>query len=279
MAEWTRSTPWRQGSILDQVTLDALRAQSPAVPDADIGIVITHDCDIAASITTEPVIEIVPGRFVEEENGSFTHSKDPRTLHLTIQERTTTAQRVVELKAPGKCPLPKEQLADSVPSTQFALAAKELTILRRWLAARYRRHAFPDTFEEAFDKVEGKFRDILKGSSNHLRAVLFDLDEDSRATTESGGPYYRLDIYLIYTNQPNHDASHNAAQTAKVKIEKAFRDKYRPAGEWQQIELTSCEVMSDNALPYALYLNLVEWRAEGLSLRSDPFGPMTEENA
>ena len=69
------------------------------------------------------------------------------------------------------------------------------------------------------------------------------------------------------------------AEAAKVKIEKAFQDKYKRDGRWQQIELRSCEVLSDNALTYVQYLQFAEWRSEGLSLRSDPPGPMTEEKS
>jgi hypothetical protein len=65
----------------------------------------------------------------------------------------------------------------------------------------------------------------------------------------------------------------------KAKIDKAFLDKYKSSGQWEAIELGSCHILSDNALTYAHYLDLVEWRAEGLSLRSDPFGPRSEESS
>jgi hypothetical protein len=245
----------------------------------DIAVVITHDCDIAANPDIEPTVELIPANFLPNEDGSLTHAKDPRRLHLTLTNRSTGKQYFAEFKANEKLRIPKEQFAGQLPSGEFVLDAKELEILRRWLAARYRRHAFSDAFEMRFKKVEGKFREILKASSSHLRAILFDLDDDSGADSVGADAPYVLDIYLIYTSQSGSGESLKKAQSTKEKVEKAFQNKYKRNGVWSEIELRSCEVMSDNALTYAQYLQLSEWRSEGLSLRSDPIGPMTEENS
>jgi hypothetical protein len=210
--------------------------------------------------------------------GSITHAKEARRLHLGVTNVNSGDLRFAEFRATDKLQIPKENLAEYSPSSESFLATKELQIMRRWLAARYRRHAFSDEFEQRFDKVEKKFRDILKHSSTHLRAVLFDLHDPSTDAVNSDGPYV-LDIYLVYTSAPNAEESLKIAEMTKEKIEKAFQDKYKASGQWKGIELGSCDVLSDNALTYAQYLDLVEWRAEGLSLRSDPFGPMSEENS
>jgi hypothetical protein len=280
MAEWTRSTLWRQGSILDQEVFPEL-AQRSSTPfhKADFAVVVSHDCDIAANPAIEPVVEVIPGIFLTKGDGSLTHAKEARKLHLAVSQIGADHQLFAEFKATDKFNISKEQLVDLVPSAKHFIAAKGLQILRRWLAARYRRHAFSDAFEKCFDKVEEKFRDILKKSSHHLRAVLFDLDEDASGDLANQDAPHILDIYLVYTSEANTAESLRVAQATKAKIEKAFQDKYKHSGQWKEIELRSCEVISDNALTYAQYLQLVEWRSEGLSLRSDPPGPMTEENS
>ena len=146
------------------------------------------------------------------------------------------------------------------------------------MSARYRRHAFPDAFETRFGRIEDKFKEILKKSSDHLRAILFDLDEE-QADLADTDKTYTLDIYLVYTNDPDADASQRVAETTKAKIEKEFQDKYKQDGQWKGIELRSCEVVSEHALTYFQYHQLAEWRFDGLSLRSDPPGPMTEEKS
>jgi len=196
-----------------------------------------------------------------------------------VGQRSSGKQYFAEFNATDKFQIPKEKFAGQHPSGEFAIAPKELEILRRWLAARYRRHAFSDAFEQRFQKVEGKFREILKQSSTHLRAILFDVDEAVNTDSAETVAPYALDIYLIYTSEGAPGESLKVAQSTKARIEKAFESKYRHSGEWNEIELRSCEVLSDNALTYFQYLQLVEWRSEGLSLRSDPAGPMTEENS
>jgi hypothetical protein len=280
MTEWTRSTPWRQGSILDQELLGALaQSCSAASQKADIAVVVSHDCDIAANPVTEPIIEMISGRFLRAEDGSITNAKNARKLCVTITEYPKGQQHFSELRATQKFQISKEQLADKNPSSRFVLGSRELEILRRWLAARYRRHAFPDAFEKQFDKVEKKFREILRKSSDHLLAILFNMVEESDADSGSADGTYILDIYLIYTSDDNSMESLKTAQATKAKIEEAFQSTYKRSGEWKEIELRSCDVMADNALTYAEYRQLVEWRSEGLSLRSDPFGPMTDENS
>lgn len=277
MAEWTRSTPWRQGSVLDPQLLHGVRRDEAAHIRMDqIGVVVSHDCDLAASPTIEPFVEIVPGRLLIKLDGNFTHAKDARRLHLCVKRRDSEEQSYLELVAKDKVQIRKDELADMTPSTEFILERRELDILRRWLAARYRRHAFSDAFERRFDKVEEKLREILKKSNEHLRAILFDFEEVTDESSNNPDVPYVLDIYLIYTSEPNAEESQSIAQATKGKIQKAFEARYKSGHQWNGIELRSCELLSDQALTYAQYLTLAEWRSEGLSLKSDPFAPMSK---
>jgi hypothetical protein len=280
MVEWQRSTPWRQGSILNRRMLSSCDRTSADLPEGiDVAIVVSHDCDIAADPGVEPGIEVIPINFVTKENGSLTHAKNPRRLHLNLTRRSTGEQYFGEFKATDKYQIPKEQFAGLLPSEEYMLAPEELEILRRWLAARYRRHAFSDEFEKRFKKVEQKLREILMPSSNHLRAILFYVDEDLGTGLAEDSAPYPVDMLLIYTSDDASEESLKVAEAAKAKIEKTFQNKYRHAGEWHEIELRSCDVISDNAITYKQYLQFAEWRCEDLSLRSGPVGPMTEENS
>jgi hypothetical protein len=145
------------------------------------------------------------------------------------------------------------------------------------VAARYRRHAFPDAFENRFNKVKERFLNALKGSSNHIRAVLFDLDEEQIIDPANLDDPYVLDIYLLYTSEPNSQESLKIANATRALLLDAFKKTYAPRGVWQSIELRLCDVISDQAFTYAQYLMFKEWRTEDMSLLSDPPGPMTEE--
>lgn len=210
-----------------------------------------------------------------KDDGSLTHAKDARTLHLTINE-SSGKSRFIELKAGEKFRVDKGAFVRRVPSAEFQITKENVGILQRWLAARYRRHAFSDAFETRFNRVEKKFRDILKKSSKHIRAILFDVDEDPYSHPTDGPAPFRLDIYLVHSTDQDAEESQKVAESTRVKIENAFREKYQVGGQWSEIELRSCEVISDSALTYIQYLQLDEWRAESISLKSDPPDPMTK---
>lgn len=276
MGEWSRSNPWRQGSIIRDKTFEALRLKGLDGVSEHVAIVISHDCDIAAAIDREPVVEVIVGRFIEAVQGGFANAKQARRLHLYALQ-ADGGKRSVEIFATAKDNVSKNLLADFGPSTDFHLSISEVGVLRRWLAARYRRHAFPDAFEDRFNKVKDRFLKALKGSSNHIRAVLFDLDEEQVVDAANLDDPYVLDIYLLYTSEPNSHESLRVANATKALLLDAFRKTYASQGVWKSIELRLCDVISDQALTYAQYLMFKEWRTEEMSLSSDPPGPMTEE--
>ena len=47
MPNWTRNTPWRQGSLLTVETAKAVNVLHPEDPDGSVVIVATHNCDLA----------------------------------------------------------------------------------------------------------------------------------------------------------------------------------------------------------------------------------------
>jgi hypothetical protein len=142
MNAWERDTPWRQGHVLPQ---EAVSLLLPDLTETVIVIVISHDCDIAQDPAVEPTVEVITGRPVREVDGNFTHAKNARRLHLTFSRGTK--QLSVELEASRKTAIEKHQLRHFRPVETVQMTAAERTILQRWLAARYRRAAFPDEFE------------------------------------------------------------------------------------------------------------------------------------
>lgn len=278
MVEWSRLTPLRQGSIVEKKVLDALALRaSMSFPNAAIGMVVSHDCDIAASLEKEPWIELIPASFVpenkEKDGGSYTHAKEARTLYLEINI-SSNKSRFIELKANDKFRVEKGAFTTVEPSKEFSLTDQNEGILQRWLAARYRRHAFSDEFETRFNDVEKRFKEAISKSSKYIRAVLFDVDEKPHLDSDDGQAPFQLDIYLVYPG--DEEKALTEATAAKVKIENAFSNKYKINGQWSKIELRSCEVVSDYVLTYIQYLNLTEWRAEGMSLKSNPPDAMTK---
>jgi hypothetical protein len=162
MAEWSREAPWRQGHVLTDETVDRFALRDALAPEATVAVVISHDCDLAASSDKEPEVELIVGRLIEKADGNFTHAKTPRVLH--VEFATAEGGKFLELAATRKVRISKGDFADHEPRPEFKLGPAQQSILQRWLGARYRRAAFPDAFEKRLDKsgADRRLSRILK---------------------------------------------------------------------------------------------------------------------
>lgn len=176
MADRDGSTPWRQGDILLQDQLDAIGLSSDG--SDSIAIVATHDCDLARPVELEPRVEIILGRIIEESalDGAFTCCKSLRRLHTGLTAGGTHLH--ADLDASGKIAVPKELLLRHAPSTQHLMSMEELNTFQIWLAARYRRAAFSDEFNDRLAKVgvAERLPRLLKGSGYSIPAIFFDVN-------------------------------------------------------------------------------------------------------
>lgn len=109
--------------------------------------------------------------------------------------------------------------------------------------------------------------------------VFFDVDGGQEVKREGADDTYTLDITILHAAEPDFEAAENAAQTAAEAIEKAFREKLFNAEtrSWQQIELHSCEPLSESVLTYDIFKRLKRWRLEHISLAAEPQQPVLPE--
>ena len=145
MGARSSETAWRQSSVIATESAVALGLLREEEASTQIALVISHDCDLTQESDVEPVVEVIVGMRVTEANGNYTHAKNPRRLHLYLEE--DGKETIIELQARAKVQVQKERLAQEIPDERFVLCAKQHAILQAWLAARYRRAAFPDEFE------------------------------------------------------------------------------------------------------------------------------------
>jgi hypothetical protein len=276
MSEWRRETPWRQGHVLTDETVDKFGLRDAQAPEALV-VVISHDCDLAGSPDKEPQVELIVGRQIEKANGSFTHAKNARLLH--IEFTTPEGGRFVELAATKKVLVAKSDFADHEPRPEFQLDPAGQSILQRWLAARYQRAAFPDEFDKRLNEsgAGARLAKILKPAGKHIRAIFFDVDDGYEVQHDGSTDTYELRIILLHTSQPRGQESEAAALKAQEQIEAAFNELFfKENSSWRDIELVECMVMSDEAVSYAQVILLKQWRLEHLSLREEPQDPMME---
>ena len=124
-------------------------------------------------------------------------------------------------------------------------------ILRRWLAARYRRSAFPESNLSEDWIILGLKERIAKILARHgtlIRAIFFDLDEGQEIERRPADDLYTLDMYLVYTSE-DPDRALAEATAAAHAIEAAFASKLNKQNTgWELIELRGCTPISDAAI-------------------------------
>lgn len=275
MAEWNRTTAWRQGHILTHEAAVALKVKPEESPEQTVAVVISHDCDLAADPAKEPNVELVIATLVGQPRGDLTFSKNARTLHLSFD--CSQRKQWVELNATDKVAVPKSALVEFSPREDFQLDRSGRSTLQQWLAARYKRAAFPDAFEARLKEsgLAERLTTIIKPHGKYIRAIFFDLDNGKDETRTDPGDTYALRIYVLYATEDDPEKAALVADEVCSKIEAAFQKRLLDASQkWTLIELCECSPISDEVFTIAQSHISQEWRLEHLSLRQDPPQPM-----
>jgi hypothetical protein len=278
VAEWRRDTPWRQGHLLTDEAVAALRLGRSDGTSRTLVAIATHDCDLTQPIEKEPAIEVVIGRVVEESNGICLDAKNPRKLHLHY---SGNAPCIVEFEATAKVSIGKMALADFTPCSMTFLDPKNYNIYQFWLGSRYRRSAFPDEFERRLKdetKLAKKIANILEPLGAQISGVFFDVDGGNEVSRDGPDDTYTLDILILHSAEPDFMAAEAAAIKASDAIKAAFTGKlFTPTRTWKQIELSSCDPVSESVLTYDVFKRLKRWPLEHISLGDDPPKPVLAE--
>lgn len=278
MAEWNRDTPWRQGHLLGSDAIAAFPFRYAVEPEQTLVIVASHDCDLTQHPDAEPVVEVVVGRLLADKDGTYTHAKSARKLHV---EFAGTSACWGEFEATAKVTIDKWLLNEFRPRSDVSLSPEDHATFQMWLASRYRRSAFPDEFERRLTretKLHDKIAKAVKPHGELISGVFFDVDEGVEVARVGPEDTYTLDITILHRAEPDFDAAARAAEAAAKAIENAFKDKlFAPSNTWQHIELRSCEPLSESVLTYQVFKQLKRWRLDHISLAADPQQPVSTE--
>lgn len=262
---WTRLTPWRQGQVLPPEALLALSLAPQATIDTACAVVISHDCDLASdNLEAEPNVELIVGQTIEACNGTYSWGKAPRTLHLPMTQQGKA--RAVELSQTAKVQVPKIKLAEFEPDRNWVMDSKALSTLRSWLASRYCRAAFPDTFVNRMNatKATEKLAKALEPHGQLISFVCFDLDQGQNIERQEGDPY-QLSVVLVHVVQDDAEAAAEKADSVAEAVERVLCGRLS-SGE--AILLKSCFAISEDDLPVSKARVLTQWRLEHMTHRS-----------
>lgn len=268
LPQWSRETPWRQGHVLCAKARAALELHHDEI-HSTCAVVISHDCDLASDLHSEPHVEVIIGRVVASTNGNFSWGKAPRTLHLPMQR--DGAMVTVELVTTSKRLVPKSALANFKPDGAFALDGKGIAVLRSWLSTRYNRAAFPDAFVQRMQKTKAaeKLAKKLEPHGGLISFVYFSLD-DGKVLERPDGEPYELSIVLVYPPGNDSEASADAADELAEDVKEACKDRLK---DKKQIIIKNCIAISEDDLPVSRARLLTLWRLEHMTLKADGDNP------
>ncbi|MGO9318102.1 MAG: hypothetical protein ACLPXT_01685 [Terracidiphilus sp.] len=255
----------RQGSILSRTVRDQLGLSTFKDNPDPVLVVISHSCDLVKTSETEPYVELLHGQRKDEMNGSLANGKNPRTLHLEYEQNGS--KKVLELCAFNKFAVEKKMLIGIDPDPDAILTAKDINTLQVWLAARYKRAAFPDGLNSRMQPIKKKL------SSAEPSAVIGTWmryePEDNHLPDEVP---YELWVKVVYSTE-EYDAKTKAERYAnelRLSFEKNFFNHGKSL--WHSIELRSCDAVADTVFSIRDILVYKQWRLEYLSLKQDPPG-------
>jgi len=222
-------------------------------------------------------VEVVVGRLLVDKDGTYTHAKNARKLHVGF---TSTNTCWGEFEATAKTTIDKQVLNGFKPRNNATLSPEDQATFQIWLSSRYRRSAFPDEFERRLTqtKLHDKIAKAVKLHGELISGVFFDVDDGFEVTREGPDDTYTLDITILYQAEPDFAAAAKAAVTAAKAIEEAFKETlFNHTKSWQHIELRYCEPVSESVLNYQTFKQLKRWRLDHISLAADPQQPVSAE--
>ena len=280
MADTGRQFSWRQGDLLTSEAAVALGYCLQEEADATFVVVISHDCDLTAEIEKEPMAELIVGQRIDKLGGD-SYGKTARRLHIEYQAQDGPV--FIELMATAKQPIEKQTLFKFFPRTDIGLDGRGIGILQRWLAARYHRAAFPEAFEDRLRSavIPGKrtflrkIELILAEGGEHIRGLLFDLDEGKDIERKAPDDVYQLGVSVLYDSTKDEPTAAAVAEAAAHALDELFSTAfYSEQAGWQNICLQYCDPISDSGITVAQREMLKQWRLEHMSLQDDPPQPM-----
>ncbi len=272
----TRDTDWRQGDLLTQETAARLTALNGAIAERHRIVVITHDCDL--SNDGETSVEVIVADVVAVANPQFSYARNPRKLHLSYE--TADGQfLVVELRHAERRVISKVEFAKhAIKDGSVSLSVDAKRVLKQWLAARYGRPVFPNTFENRLRKsvgkkntVERQIGKILEPEAKYLVGLFFDLGEQRSTEVPANEPYV-LSIAVVYDAIEGSTQARWSAEKVARQLRELFEQAYGKPEAATEIALDACEAVADTSITLADLRRVDQWRLEYISLSDDDHG-------
>lgn len=262
-ASRVKEVGWRQGSILSPDHVASLQAEGllPSTYDSntDLFIVLSHDCDVTnASFSDEPFVELLMATALPDKGvGNFYYGKNPRNYHFFLE---SGPEVYYECLIYSRLSIDRRVLLNHNPYATKVLDKHLLTRIRGWIARRYVREAFPDSFNKRIREAKTFVEKKQKEKSQLIVGVYLLLTEEELNDDEA----YEIAITATMLDDDYSDpAKRKQANDYLLGLVGAF-------DEHPGIRVGDANVVSEDDLTVGELRDFKRWDTDSLSLRLTP---------
>jgi hypothetical protein len=262
-ASTIKTLGWRQGSLLPKSLVKQL-CDDGLLPlkfqESLIVVVISHNCDVTnASFEIEPQVELLVGFEIENENPKYAWSKSPRRYFLNVHSDKT--EKFFEFDIGHRAKIDRKLLLDNRPDTACSLTKDNTQELVTWIARRYLRSGFPDSFNMRIRGVAKNCRSKFKRDGAALSGVYLLVSDEELPESKT----YSLHIAaLIRLDDFEEEEVQEKAKSLLGEMKQQFEN-------CNGISLDSCEIRSEDEFSLEDLRRWKRWDFDELSFRDGNF--------
>jgi hypothetical protein len=262
--EAIRKNGWRQGHLFTAEDTRALaESVGCSVVEGGLFVLVSHDCDIVHSGDSEPYAYVCVAEPLTEDqlDGGKSHGKNSRSLQVPVQSGSESC--VYEVQASSLIPINREQLQKLVPHESCTLSATSTDVLARWLASRFERAAFPDTFNERLRPVSKKVIEKFKKYGEPLTAIYLTVEPDTELTEQQN---YKVSLIGVLPSEEHEK------DALRISVSGTIGEVAKLLNDCKGIEVLNYEVLPESGVTLQDLRYLARWDLDYLSFRggSDP---------
>lgn len=208
-------------------------------------VLLSQDCDIVHNeIAEEPFLEFIVCSSVENCNGNLKNGKNPRKLQLIDKDK------ILEFLIHDRVFVKKSKCSGLDFNCTECLDEDNIRILKKWVAKRYTRSAFPDEFNNRIYSSKKFSKIASKEISEHISHVFFDVEDVELIA----GQNYHLNVLIVT----------EADENIREKIDDAYTDALDVEGVELQLR-----VVTEDEVTLSMLRTYKRWEKDSYSLHGE----------
>jgi len=231
-------------------------------PSNDRWVVLTQDCDLLQlELEKEPYVEILKIKQADpQKDGASQWLKSPRQLSFR-ESRDSKKSTLWVARVHDLVRIDRTYLAEHEPDRERSLETVTVEELKKWVARRYVRAAFPDVFnartESAVKALESKSSDLFK-KHELLTGIYLAVPDVELGDSD---PYEISMIGVIRTEDHNDSHLRDQATELLEEIESQL-DKC------EGIEISEALLLPEQSMNLDLLRKYQRWDFDSMSART-----------